>query len=63
MPQDPVVSRPAAPSSTHARIDGEWVWRNNGYVYKTGYRIPYDQHHSWVRGYWHQRQDGYWDWI
>ena len=37
-PSAPVVvrTRPPAPGPGHVWVDGEWVWRNNQYVYTEG---------------------------
>jgi len=70
VPPDPNFVRPPAPSPQHEWIEGEWVWQNNGFIWKAGYWNLRDPHRRWVRGYWHQREDGgfywiggHWDWV
>lgn len=63
MPPEPSFARPPAPSPQHVWVDGEWVWQNNNFIFQPGYWVLRDPHRQWVRGYWHQRQDGGWYWV
>ena len=63
VPPEPVINRPPAPSPQHEWIEGEWSWQNNTFTFKSGYWKVRDPHRAWVRGYWHQRQNGGYYWI
>lgn len=62
-PQEPSIVQSPPPSPDHVWIGAEWVWNNGGYNYQRGHWIVRDPHRAWVRGYWHQRQDGGWYWV
>jgi hypothetical protein len=66
-PTAPVVvrTRPLAPSPRHMWIDGEWVWRNNQYVYTEGrWILPAYPGARWIPGHWKfNRHRGGWLWI
>ena len=57
-PAAPVVvrTRPAAPGPGHVWVDGEWVWRNNQYVYTEGGWVrPAYTGARWIPGHWNRR--------
>lgn len=62
-PVAPVVVRPAAPSSHHVWVEGEWVWTSNNYVWHAGYWAePPHPREVWVSGHW-RRAYGGWNWV
>jgi hypothetical protein len=66
-PAAPVVvrTRPPAPNSGYLWVDGEWVWRNNQYVYNEGrWARPVQPGARWIPGHWkfHRRRGG-WFWV
>jgi WXXGXW repeat (2 copies) len=66
-PVAPVVvrTRPPAPGPRHIWVDGEWVWRNNQYVYTEGrWMRPVYPGARWIPGHWkfHRRRGG-WFWV
>lgn len=60
-PVAPVIVRPAAPSARHIWVDGDWVWRGNGYQYVNGYWMLPPARSGWVPGHWKQTRRG-WVW-
>lgn len=62
-PAEVVETRPAAPSSRHIWVDGEWVWQNGHYGWKAGFWVLPQAHQKWMRGYWTQRPNGQWYWV
>lgn len=60
-----ITTRPLAPGPRHIWVDGEWVWRNNQYVYIEGrwVRLGYPGA-RWIPGHWkfHRRRGG-WFWV
>ena len=36
-PAPPVYARPAAPGANYVWVEGEWIRRGHGYVYREGY--------------------------
>lgn len=61
-PTAPAVVRTMAPSPRHIWIDGEWIWRGNGYQYVNGYwAAPPMSGAVWVPGHWKQSRRG-WIW-
>jgi WXXGXW repeat (2 copies) len=66
-PAAPVVvrARPLAPSPRHVWVDGDWVWRNNQYVYTEGrWVLPAYSRARWIPGHWKlNRRRGGWYWM
>ncbi len=61
----PAVSvsvRPACPSNRHVWVEGDWVWRNSGYVWQAGYwALPPRDRAVWIPGHWSRsRRGSYW---
>jgi len=61
-PNAPVYARPMAPSRNHVWIDGNWVWRNGGYVYQQGYWVVPRRGQTYVAGRWQNNRGG-WQWV
>ena len=62
-PETPVYVRPIAPRPNYIWIDGDWMRRSNGYVYRHGYWAqPRARHHQYREGHWQQRRGG-WYWA
>jgi len=63
IPPEPAFNRPPQPSPNHVWIDAEWSWQNNTFTFRPGHWETGDPHKIWIKGYWHQRQDGGYFWI
>ena len=62
-PAPPVYVRPAAPGGNYVWVDGEWIRRGHGYVYRQGYwSAPRTRYHNYVSGHWQQKRQG-WYWV
>ena len=62
-PQPPAYVRPAAPRANYVWVNGEWIRRGHGYVYRQGYwAAPRRRYHQYTNGHWQQRRQG-WYWV
>ncbi|MEO8766540.1 MAG: hypothetical protein ABI416_19725 [Ginsengibacter sp.] len=62
-PPPPLYSRPIAPGGNYVWVDGEWVGRRHGYVYRQGYWAPpRRRYHHYLSGHWQQKRQG-WYWV
>jgi WXXGXW repeat (2 copies) len=62
-PAPPVYVRPAPAGSNYVWVDGEWIRRGHGYVYRQGYwSAPRRRYHNYVTGHWQQKRQG-WYWV
>ncbi|MDQ6842831.1 MAG: hypothetical protein M3Z92_00565 [Bacteroidota bacterium] len=62
-PEPPVYVRPIAPGPGYIWIEGEWIPRGHGYVYRQGYwQAPVRRYHQYREGHWQKRRGG-WYWV
>lgn len=61
-PTAPYYMRPASPRPGYIWIDGDWIGRGNGYVYRQGYWAPPRRARHFVPGHWQQKRQG-WVWV
>lgn len=61
-PTAPVERRMNAPSRQHIWIEGGWIYRGNGYVYKPGYWVVPRPGMVWAPGRWRRSHRG-WVWV
>jgi hypothetical protein len=62
-PVPPVYARPAAPGGNYVWVEGEWIRRGHGYVYREWYWTPVRaRHHRYVTGHWQRKREG-WYWV
>jgi len=61
-PNEPVYTRPIAPSPRHVWIEGGWVERGGRYEWSNGYWMLPRPGMVWIPGGWCHRRGG-WAWV
>jgi hypothetical protein len=62
-PVRPAYAQPPAPSPAYIWVEGNWIKRGHGYVYRKGYWVaPRRGRYHYSAGHWQHKKEG-WIWI